>query len=221
MARRIRRRLRRRFRRKPKVIRSLTTSTKVVKCQVVESANGLTFTAGALNNLTIQGNSFDDPFGSGSTQQPLGYDQWKALYKKAKVLGCKVTYSVHNGSTGAVVVGITPCSKNQGTTALSNFEHYMEAPGTKYRILSPDVDKCTIVARRSTKKMLKINNVRDASEIEMGIDTETPPTDNYYFHVWAQPLDQTTALTGVQTVYKVEYIVLLYDPIIPSRSTDT
>lgn len=220
MPRRFRRSRRLRRPRRKIVPRSLTTSSKIIKCNVVESF-APTFAGGALGSFVVQGNSIDDPFSAQSTNQPLGYDQWKALYKKAKVLSCKVIMTVHNGSTGAFACGITPMAKNQGATLLTDFEHYVECPGTKYTVLSPDVDKTTIVARRSTKKMLKISNIKDASEIEFDLVTETPPTDNYYFHCWAQPFDKTTALTGYQVMFKVEYIVLLYDPIIPARSSET
>lgn len=218
--------LRRRFRRRPrrrlrkKIPRSLAPSSKVIKCQVVESF-APTYTSGNLTLYTVQGNSIDDPFGGQSGNQPLGYDQWKALYKKAKVLGCKVYYTVHNGSSGAMVCGITPMPKNQSYTPLANFEHYVECPGTKHKVFSPDVDKGTIVSKRSTKRMLKLKDIKDEHNVEINLVDETAPTDLYWFHVWSQPFDQTTALTGVQILLKVEYIVLLYDYIVPARSSET
>lgn len=223
MPRRFRRRLRRRRRRtfrKRRIPRLITSSTKLIRATAVDTY-AVTYTSGAIAMYPIQGNSIDDTFSVNSNRQILGYDQWKAFYKKAKVLGCKVITTYHNGSSGVILAGITPMSKNQGTTNLTDYEYYMEVPGTTWKMFSPDVDKGTLVAKRSTKKMLKVNNIKDASELEIDLVNETPPTDNYYFHVWSQPFDMTTALTGVQLVVKVEYVILLYDPIIPARSADT
>lgn len=200
------------------VPRTLTTQSKVISCKLTNYVN-LTGT-GTMDHEVIQLNSCDDPFAAGGNGQPLGYDQWKALYKRAIVLSSKVTVQYHNRGTTAVMCGLWPAPINQGTTPLADYETLMEVAGSQMRLLSPEMDHMIMTAARSTKKHLQINNVRDNEEIVMYLDTETPPTKQAYWHLNAQAADQASAY-AVDAIVTVRYIVLLFDPIIPARSVDT
>lgn len=206
-----------------RIPRLLQPKYKLVKAKAV---NYRTFTnvAGALERQTVSVNDWIDPFGGASTQQPLGVDQWGALYNRAVVVGTKLTVKIHNGTNLGYMAGITLTNEHQGETALTEYEHYMELPRTTSRVLSPDMDHTVQSLSCSVKKLFGIKNVKDEEELQtqIGNSTFTHPTREAYFHVWAQPLDQTTApSTGsYQVVITAEYIVLLFDPIIPSRSTE-
>lgn len=189
---------------------------KTVNYGTIENASG------ALASWYISLLDITDPFGAGSNQQPLGYDQWKTLYKQGVVIGSKVTIRYHNRSTVSYMVGITPCSVNQGNTPLSNYEHYMEAKGTKARLLSPDIDHTTMFHKVSTKKHLGLRNLMDEiSYHNTDLDAESGPNVDCFWHIWAQPQDQSSSTsnagaTSIQLVMTAEYIVLLHDPIVPS-----
>lgn len=198
--------------------RALTAPTKLVKMKAVQYVNHAN--TAALSNTDIQITSFDDPFGVTNAGQPLGYDQWKALYRKAYVIGAKVVARVHNNGTSAVMVGITPMKPAQGTTALANYEYYMELPSTKARILSPDVDHMVLAHKVSPKWFLPVTKIRDNDDLLVNLVTETPPSTLCYFHVWSQPLDEAAAY-DVDLVLTAEYMILLVDPIVPARSTET
>lgn len=197
--------------------RSITPHKKLIKCKV-SSYQTFTCTSGALGSIRVTANDITDPFGSYDTQQPLGYDQWKALYRTAYVLGCKVKVTLWNNQTTALVYGISMMDKNSGSTALNSYEYYREIPKTNSRLLSPDVDHGVIVNSQSTKRGLAVKDIIDNDTLRINLQTDAAPNENYYAHVWVQPLDQTTTLTGVQAVIDVEYIVLLTNPIIPARS---
>lgn len=205
---------------KKRIPRALASANKLIKVKVSDY-DPFTMTSGALAHNAIQGNSIDDPFIGGGDGQPLGYDQWKALYKSAYVLGCKVKLTCHNSSsTVPIIYGITPMKIPQSTSSLNSYEYYQELPGTVSRLLSPDVDHGILVSKRSTKKFLKRKDITDNEDLKLDLVTETPPTDIYYFHVWAQPVDQTTTGT-CDMIKEVEYIVLLTDPVVPSRSVES
>ena len=209
--------------RKAIIPRTLQPRTKLIKIRSVDYQNH-THASGAIAVAKIQHNSIDDPFTSLGTGQPLGYDQYKALYKKAIVLASRCFAEVHNNTSTAIMVGITAVPYNQGTTALTTYEHYMEAPNTKHRLLSPDVDRANMSMQMSTKKLLQIKNYKDnKTELEIDLNAETPPTNLSYWHLWSQPQDQITETTGtaLQLTITMEYIVLLTDPIIPARSVET
>jgi len=203
---------------RPRVPRPLTARSKVISCLASKYVN-LSGT-GTLIPLYLQLNSCDDPFTGGGTGQPLGYDQWKSLYKRAIVLGSKVDVRFHNRGTVAVMCGTYPVPLNQGASALSSYEYYAEVPGAKMRLLSPEMDHIRMFQSRGTKKHLQVTNVKDNAELSIDLVNETAPTKLAYWNVFAQAVDQTSAY-AVDAVVTIRYIVLLLDPIIPARSVET
>lgn len=208
----------RRGRKRKYIPRAITTNTKLIKCKAVNYQN---FTStGIISMAPVQLNSVDDPFSTLGTGQPLGYDQWKALYKSAFVVGTKLVIKAHNNGTVAAMIGTTPMKIPQGTTALTNYEYYMELPNTKSRILSQDVDHVTWNHKVGVKRFLSIKDLRDDDQSRIDLVNETPPTRLAYWHVWGQSLDETGQI-DLDVVITVEYLILLTDPIIPARSVET
>lgn len=211
----------RRFRRRTRArISSLAPKTKLIRCKVTGLRTNSGHTTGSLEMVPIQMNSILDPFGGAGAEQPLGFDQWRALYEYAYVVGAKITCEFHNADAIAYVVGITPCHIAQGTTSLASYEYYKELPGTKSTVLSPDIDKAVLQSKISIKKWFSVKDLVDTNEYRMNLNTPSEPSKLAYWHLWSQPLDQSsTDSTGVQIVMNVEYIVLLTSPVIPARST--
>lgn len=212
-----RRRSRRRGVIRRPIPRTLTPNTKLIRCKAVKYVNYVP--AGAISSIETQLNSIDDPFHTVGTGQPLGYDQWKALYKYAYVVGSKVTAKVHNNGTVAAMFGITPMKVNQGDTFLSSYEYYMELPATKTRVLSQETDHVTFSHQVNVKKFLNIKDLRDNDDYRIDLVNETAPSTLAYWHIFAQALDSTGTI-DVDAVITMEYMVLLTDPIVPSRSTE-
>lgn len=204
---------------KRRIPRALQPRTNLVKLRV-SNYFPMTITTGTLSAIPIQGNSCDDPYTTQSGQQPLGYDQWKALYRRAYVIGSKIKANFHNTSSYSCMVGMTPMSIPQGTTNLTNYEYYRELPGTKSRLLSPDVDHTYMTHSVGTKKHLHCKNMTDEDDFKLDLVNEVAPTKIFYWHVWAQTTDQTNTAI-VEAVIDVEYLILLTDPIVPSRSIET
>lgn len=217
-----RRNRKRRSQRKRRIPRSLMPPSKVIRLKFSDyQSHNNSATANLYANY-VNGTSVIDPLLSASSQQPLGYDQWKALYKEAYVIGCKVKITCHNTATSSLIYGITPMQESQGTTALTDYEHYRELPGTVSRLLSPEMDHSILISKRSTKKMLHLKNIKDNDEVKHDLVTETAPSRNYYFHVWTQPTNKTTALSSnPELIYDIEYIILLTNPVVPGRSQHT
>lgn len=214
---------RRKFKRRRYIPRTLAPYSKMIKVKAVDYVNHNTHTAGAIEMTPLQLNSIDDPFTTNGVGQPLGYDQWKALYKRAYVVGCDIVVRVVNSdSTEAMVVGCTPMPVNMGTTTANNYEHYMEYPGSKQVIVSPDMDHAVLTNTCRLKKHLHLANFRDKENLYLNLDTETPPTDLCYWHLWSQPVTQASdPASGTRMVVTLTYIVVLFDNIYPARSTET
>lgn len=199
--------------------RTLWSREKVIHTKMVDSYSSAGGASGAIEMRQISAMNVNDPFGGSSTQQFLGFDQWKTLYKKACVLGIKITARLHNkGSVGAMF-GISAHPENQANTALDNFEHYMEIGPTKARLLSPDVDHGILTFTINTRRHLHLKSLRDEDAFHCNISTDVEPSRTFYLAVWHQPVDQATQC-AYEVVLTYDYIIRLFDPIIPARSTD-
>lgn len=161
-----------------------------------------------------------DPWGGNGNQQFLGYDQWKTLYKKAVVLGIKVTATCHNKGSVAAIFGVTPMPESQSTTALTSYHHYQEYPATKSRLMSNDLDHTTLVHKVGTAKHVGVKKLMDEDAYHCDLANETGPSKFACYHIWFQPVDQTTACAG-EIVVVAEFLIRLFDPVVPARSTDT
>lgn len=179
-----------------------------------------TCTSGALSMLPINLFDITDPYVGNSAAQPLGYDQIKTLWNKCYVVGVKVTAMVHNKGSAAVQYGFTPMPENQGSTALTTIAHYMELSGTKSQMLTPDVDRSVLIYKINPSKYVGVSRPRYEDAFHCDLDNETAPTRTAYLHLWCQPLDAATTNT-CELLLKTEYLVRVFDPIVPARSTDS
>lgn len=217
MTKRKRRRSRRGIKRR-RIPALLTTKRKLVRCKMVFT-DTLSAAAGALAVRSPSLTNIVDPLGSATNQQPLGYDQWKALYDKAKIVGVKVRMTCHNASSQAIMFGMCPRQPNN-LSPLATFDHYGETRGNKFRLLSPDVDHGTLSYTVSNKKYLAYANITDKSTIENDLNAESGPILAAQLDCYVQSHDKLSTASA-DIVLEIEYIVLLYDFISPSRSTHT
>lgn len=197
----------------------LAPQKKVVKCLAVQHWSHTGHTSGTMDMTPVQMNSVLDVFTSQGAQQPLGFDQWRALYEYGYVIGAKISVTFHNADAFSYIVGVCPMNLAQGTTSLANYEYYGELKGNRFILLTPDVDKTTITSRVSLKKWLRVKDILDTNEYRMNLNTPSEPSKLAYWHVYSQPTNQaSTDTSGVEIVCKVSYIILLNSPIVPARS---
>lgn len=171
---------------------------------------------GAIFPKVFKANSLNDPFGTMGSELPLGLDQWAAMYQKYVVVASKFLVQFHNqSSTGALAVG---CNLKNDNTTLSQMDHYRELPMVRSKILSPDVDHSGLGMSFRSKKYYRVNKFKDAENLHASFST-TPgdPTDIAYYHFWVQDLNKADSF-NLEYVATIEYVVLLFDPVTPSRS---
>jgi len=96
----------------------------------------------------------------------------------------------------------------------------MEMAGTKSKLLSPDVDHSIIDYKIGTRKHLHLKSLRDEDAFHCVLSTEAEPTREFYIVTWFQPLDAATQC-GYECIITYEFLIRLFDPIVPARSTDT
>lgn len=174
--------------------------------------------AGAITTQVINLNSAFDPAGTlSATQQPLGMDQYEALYNKYCVVGWKITVEAALlENSYPCVVGFTPTTNS---TTLTSANHYRELPGTVSRLATPDVDKLYFKAKGSVKKWIVPKGGKLLSTDEGSAAIGSNPARMLYGHFFIQCLDSAQDAGVARLIVKQEQIVVFYDRKNPSRST--
>lgn len=210
-----RRRGRRGIRRISRAV-TLWPRQKLVKMKLAFYYSTITGT-GTIAATAVKANSLNDPTGSLSAQLPLGLDQWAAMYQKYVVVGSKIWARCHNVSgTGSMMYGIT--LKNTAST-LNDYTYYLESPMTRAKMLSSDVDHSSVGISYNAKRFWHVRKFHDAED-QHGAFSTTPgdPTDIAYYHLWVHDTSTSEAQT-FEMVLTQEFYVLLFDPIVPARSS--
>lgn len=203
-----------------RIPRALAPTEKVIRAKLVDTFTSAGGAGGALETRLVSVMNIPDPTSGHTNQQFLGYDEWKALYRKGVVLGIKLTVQVHNKGSVGMLFGVTPMPENQNNTALTTHEHYMELSQTKSFLLSPDVDRGVIVYKMGTRRWLHVKSLRDEDAFHSVLAAETEPTRTFWITTWFQPIDAATQC-AYECVITYEFLIRLFDPIVPARSTDT
>lgn len=196
--------------------KSIAPRTKVI-CVRSTDRRQLSSTSGAFGSETYHLNNFSDPWGGSGAQQGLFHDQVKALYRSCAVIGAKVTAQVYH-SSGAIATHVGLFSKPYDLTTTPNTSEWViESMRGSTRLLTPDIDKTTMIIKGSTKRHFHVSNVNDNAELTQDLENEVAPTKLWEAVFWCQSIDQGTT-SVVEAMVTIEQIVLLKDPIIPARS---
>lgn len=216
---------RRRFRRGRKRIRrippTLAPRKKLVRLKLCQGIALDPGAGGTIATVNFALNDIKDPEGASGTQQPLGFDQWAGLYQKFCVVGAKVWLKMY--SSDATYTHVYGMHATTEANALTSFEHYRELPNTKMKMLSPDMDHNGMLGKYSIKRLSGCKHLL-SEERYWGSTTGDPsgaasPDELVYLQVFAQPLQGQDG--AVQRGYiTIEYLIVFFDPVIPSRSTD-
>lgn len=197
-------------------ITSLWPRTRLVKFRVVKNFNTTSGT-GTISEIPLLANSLSDPLGSLTAALPLGLDQYATMYQRYCIVASRCFVRAHCSTvTGATMFGLSLLRSN---AALTDFDYHLEQPLVKSRMLTADIDHSGIGLGYSGKRFWKIRKWMDAEE-QQGTFSTTPgdPTDLCYYVLWFQDVTKAQAVT-LEGVVTIEYTALLFDPIIPARST--
>lgn len=205
---------RRRFKRKR--VTNLWPKARLVKFSVVHRT-ALAPTVGTCGVVAYKANSLNDPFQAQGAGLPIGLDQWASMYSKYKVVKSTMTAVTHPTTiTGAAVVGIHLANN---ATLLTDCDHYRELPYTTSRVISPDIDISKNSMTYRAKSFYSLRNLKDADELEGSFSTSPgDPSKTSSFHYFYQDHNSTDALT-VEVSFRITYTVLLYERIMPARSS--
>lgn len=176
----------------------------VTPLRYVETYN-ITEAVTGFNFVVMRANSVFDPYDTGAGHQPLGFDQWAAIYAQYRVLRCKIKVDFHqNQSTVPALVGITP-SESNGTLIGSAAEQ----PGSVYTMLAPEGSGNTCHTLYNSMDIVKYEGDYGSKYDDRNSALVTAsPSEGKFFHVWSLNPTGASSVDTVATVtldYMVEF----------------
>lgn len=208
------------FFRVPAVSRAIIPKSKVVKMPYVDM-----YTVNATTSSTwtpyvsLTMNSIFDPDFTSIGHQPLGHDQWKAMYKSYEVLGCKVTIEVvnvqQNAANASCYFGFMLSRQTTAPVLGNGYTQLREQPNVHLKYCMADQSN-----KESTFRYKRFVNVRkwltrqgDYVRQDQTALFENNPLHLIYLHIGNLNNNPAPAAAGIRFSFKLEYTVLLTNPL--------
>jgi len=140
--------------------------------------------------------------------QPMGWDQYIAMYRNACVLSCRVTADfTQNGATVPTIIGITGSTS---TTLWSTGTGRVESGLTPYRVMP---SACTVPMSLSAfYDIAKLSGVTDlADEPDYWCSDAANPTNTTIGQVWARDVNGTSSI-NLTAFTVMEFDILFLKP---------
>lgn len=153
--------------------------------------------------------------------QPMGWDQWTAVYNDYVVIGSKIRVSAvspnsANPAAGSGIIAIllsdspTPfiVTATQGATTM------IEQGRASYKQIGTNTSQgpCRVTHKFSSKKFWNLANIKD-NVTRVGSDVNNNPAEQAYFHIYFYANDESvTSTTGPSCWITIDYVVLFSGP---------
>lgn len=169
-----------------------------------------TITGTGIADYVFRGNSVFDPDFTGVGSQPLGHDQWSALYRRYRVLASKIEIHVHSQDS-ADGQGMYIVPLNTSAAVLSRTQ-ILEQQGSDYKILAlqgagPSARSMMKYKGTASQRGVPISAVR--SDADFSALTTTNPNLEWFWHFgtfdMSSLVDSISAEITIKIVYYVEY----------------
>ena len=166
---------------------------------------------GAMSKQQFRANSIYDPNFTSTGHQPYCFDQWSLFYNHYQVISSKINVQFcpknDNASVAPSVVGIY---LSDDTTIFSDWGTIAETGRGPVKLLSAyPSDKITSL---STSFNLKKFFNRSADPGATSALVSTNPTEEAYFNIWYQAMDQAATTPVIQGKVTIDYKVRFFEP---------
>lgn len=171
--------------------------------------------AGTVSSHIFSANGLYDPDITGTGHQPIGFDQFMAMYDHYVVQRSRMTIQVSNrdGSYSQVVV----LSLQDDVTATGNLDTMIENGQSVNAMVTPaggSKAHCTLSLSADVLKFLG-KKTGDASEIKGSASAN--PTEQCFFHISIAP-NQGVDSSQCDVVVLLEYDVMFVEPVLLTAS---
>jgi len=158
-------------------------------------------------------NSLYDPDFTGAGHQPLGFDQWSALYNRYLVLSCKVKIVFAQGSTGSdTVVGYAGINGLSASGTAVQVREFIESPYSDFYVFgnSPGQPSKVFTAHLFPNKITGASKMKYESDDVYQATISANPSELICLHVFAQDASLSTNVTMTYTI-RLEFECLMWD----------
>ncbi len=165
----------------------------------------LTVSTGVLFFNSFRGNGPFDPDSTGGGQQPGGFDQWASLYSRYRVTSCSIELQIVNESPTVTCVTLFPTLTN---ATPSNYQNATVIPYKRQVLVAGSGGRNTsyIKSYMSTAKITGLTEAAILAEDDFQSPTGTLPLQEWFWGIFVNQLDATTALDLLMTVNLTYYI---------------
>lgn len=176
-------------------------------CDIIEIPSN----NGVLAGYIFRANSIYDPDQTGVGHQPMGFDQWSALFRHYIVVGSKISIQVKNNS-GSIsseqptTVGVYLSDNNSVEYTTAN--GFIEAKRGQYRNIQYH-KQVRMSQKFSAKKFFNITDIKD-NEARLGAPITTNAVEEAYYVIWNQADGSGTSNVSFRVV--IDYIVDFMEP---------
>jgi len=156
----------------------------------------------------FRGNSIFDPDFTGVGHQPLGHDQWAALYKKYRVNAVKfeVWYA---SNTDAIINSMFMCPSNSSTVI--NWDQMLESPYCQTGMTTGRTGTGPGYLRFYVTSGQMKGDMKTIYDKDMEAEFGTNPAVAWFLHMQATSPGQTAV--DVRTNVRITYYTTLFAPL--------
>lgn len=169
----------------------------------------LSNTAGVLTEYQFRANSLYDPNFSGTGHQPFGFDQIAAFYNHYDVLSSTIKVSMIAPNAGYTTAVVTGVYLSDDSSAYADWHTYSEAKRGTNKIVAPFYAGATVTKSSFDKKKF-FSKSADPGETTALVTAS--PAEEVLFHIWQQPVDQSSNSNPYQYTVEMTFKVRFFEP---------
>lgn len=185
------------------------SNQQIVRMRYAETVN-LTSTVGSLDSVVFRANGVFDPNHTGTGHQPMGYDQYSALFNHTIVLGSKMTcrWFIDTGANAPMQVG--SYLSDTTTVPYTTPDEFIEAKkGTARTYNGRQAQSVITTSKFSTRGFFKVKDVSDNVD-RLGAGVGGTPSEQATYVIWFATSNGSTDTMYCQVT--IDYIVMFSEP---------
>lgn len=194
----------------PKQVGSLLPSKVSVRMKYWEYVS-LDPTAGQFGTYVYCPSSLYDPNYTGTGHQPMGFDQFAALYSHYTVERCKIVVSAFPQTVNTVPAVLGVLTSHDNGSAGPWPKVLEQQPTPPHAMLAGTANVASKYPTvTSTYNARAISGVVDLVDSDLAALVTASPADNYFFVIFYQALDQSADLSWTAFAVSLEYHAVFY-----------
>ncbi len=172
-------------------------------------------TLGNVGSYTIRANSIFDPDYAFGGHQPLGRDQWSAIYNRYMVVSSRIKCTFSSGEAAAsnAIVANGLLLHDDGSLVTTGPSTVIEQGRSKTMFTSKAAETSILPSLSTSFDAKKFFNVKDvAAETDIGAVYSANPAREAFFIFWVGEMSRSIDLSPVLVSFVVEYDVVFSEP---------